>query len=557
MMTSHSPSPSTSARAWPTTPAPGAPSGRCTSTACRRATTPARPGRTCRLAVPRRGRRLRGRLAADHGRQPVPRDHGPGLLPPVRDGLQPRPARQAVGINSVERFLGDEAIQQGWTVCRRRRAPTGRRVLVVGAGPSGLSAAYHCAGSATRSTIRDAGAAPGGMMRYGIPTYRLPRDVLDAEIAAHPRPGRHARARHAGRPTSRGRAAGRRVRRRLLGGRRADRQARLHPGRRVRRGSSTRVSLLRELRGRRAAACSAAGSSSTAAATPRMDAARTARRLGADEAVVVYRRTRDRMPAHDIEVEEALEEGVTMQWLSTIAHAGDGTLRDREDAARRDRLPAADRGVRGAAADCVVLALGQDVDLVAAGRRARRRRSPTAWSRSDPDLMTGHPGVFAGGDMVPAERTVTVAIGHGKTAARSIDAWLRGARHARRAAKPDAGVGFDAAQHLVLRDAPRTVRPQLDAARRTSDFDEVVGGLDESTALFEARRCLSCGNCFGCDNCFGVCPDNAVIKLGRRASATRSTTTTARAAACAPPSAPAARSRWCPSRPAPDHGPTA
>ena len=127
------------------------------------------------------------------------------------------------------------------------------------------------------------------------------------------------------------------------------------------------------------------------------------------------------------------------------------------------------------------------------------------------DLMTGHPGVFAGGDIVPAERTVTTGIGHGRTAARHVDAFLRGSRYAPPPEGPVAG--FDGLNTWYYADAPKTVRPQLDLARRASTFDEVVGGLDADTALFEARRCLSCGSCFACDNCFGVCPDNAVIKL--------------------------------------------
>jgi len=114
--------------------------------------------------------------------------------------------------------------------------------------------------------------------------------------------------------------------------------------------------------------------------------------------------------------------------------------------------------------------------------------------------------------MIPADRTVTVGIGHGKKAARSIDAWLRGftpsppGRHAL--------ATEDWINTWYYSDAPATVRPQLELARRIGTFDEVVGGLDERTAQFEARRCLSCGNCFECDNCYGVCPDNAVIKLG-------------------------------------------
>ena len=126
--------------------------------------------------------------------------------------------------------------------------------------------------------------------------------------------------------------------------------------------------------------------------------------------------------------------------------------------------------------------------------------------------MTGHPGVFAGGDMVPAERNVTVGIGHGKKAARHIDAWLKSEQLPPSPEKVIAT--FDRLNTWYYSDAPKTVQPQLDLARRTSSFDEVQGGLTEDTALFEARRCLSCGNCFECDNCYGVCPDNAVIKLG-------------------------------------------
>ena len=129
-----------------------------------------------------------------------------------------------------------------------------------------------------------------------------------------------------------------------------------------------------------------------------------------------------------------------------------------------------------------------------------------------PNMMTGHAGIFAGGDMVPSERTVTVAVGHGKKAARHIDAWLAGASYA---PPPKHEVAtFDKLNPWYYSEAPLQVRPVLDIIRRQSTFEEVVQGLDENNALFEARRCLSCGNCFECDNCYGVCPDNAVIKLG-------------------------------------------
>ncbi len=127
-------------------------------------------------------------------------------------------------------------------------------------------------------------------------------------------------------------------------------------------------------------------------------------------------------------------------------------------------------------------------------------------------LMTGCAGLFAGGDMVRPERTAAAAIGHGRKAARHVDAWLRGKTWSPPPKHELAS--FDKLNPWYYADAPKTVRPILDLVRRTSSFDEAVAALDGSNALFEARRCLSCGNCFECDNCYGVCPDNAVIKLG-------------------------------------------
>ncbi len=423
----------------------------------------------------------------------------------------------AVGVNSVERFLGDEAIRQGWAM--PVAAPdTGRRVLVVGAGPSGLSAAYHLRLLGHRVTIRDLAPLPGGMMRYGIPAYRLPRSVLDAEISRilamdvtfeQERVSDIEKAIADGGFDAAFLAVG------AQQGRRAYIPA----------GDSARildaVTLLHATAdgepphlGRRVAVY---GGGNTA-----MDAARTARRLGASDAVVVYRRTRDRMPAHDIEVEEAADEGVRMMWLSTISRADEGKLTVEKMRLDDTGFPQPTGEFTELAADTVVLALGQESELSLLDGVPGITISDGVVAVG-PDLMTGRPGIFAGGDMVPAERTVTVGIGHGKKAARSIDAWLRGDQGGTGVAGADAGDQAAAGPRLAdfgrlntwyYSDAPATVRPQLDAARRISTFDEVTGGLDESTALFEARRCLSCGNCFECDNCYGVCPDNAVIKLG-------------------------------------------
>jgi NADPH-dependent glutamate synthase beta subunit-like oxidoreductase len=429
---------------------------------------------------------------------------------------------EAVGINAVERFLGDQALHSGWSVpAVAPGTASGRRVLVVGAGPSGLSAAYHLARLGHAVTVRDAGSQPGGMMRYGIPKYRLPREILDGEIDRILRLGVTLELSTtvtdilAELSEAAGGTAG------PDGFDAAFIAVGAHIGRRayIPAGDSARImdaiSLLHSVSetggaddggppmlGRRVAVY---GGGNTA-----MDAARTARRLGASEAVVVYRRTRDRMPAHDIEVQEALEEGVTMRWLSTVARADEGRLLIEKMRLDDSGFPQPTGEFEDLSADCLVLALGQDADLaVLDGVPGVNFTGGTV--DVGPDLMTGHPGIFAGGDMVPAERTVTVAIGHGKKAARAIDAWLR-ATTAPAAAPPELA-DFDRLDTWYYADAPVMERPRLQAARRIGTFDEVTGGLDASSALFEARRCMSCGNCFGCDNCYGVCPDNAIVKL--------------------------------------------
>ncbi|WP_284740566.1 NAD(P)-binding protein [Amycolatopsis sp. RTGN1] len=412
---------------------------------------------------------------------------------------------EAVGINSVERFLGDEGIKQGWSM--PVSAPSGKRVLVVGAGPAGLSAAYHLAGLGHAVTVRDAEAAPGGMMRYGIPRYRLPREVLDAEIGRIRDMGvafeQNSRVTDAAKAMAEGGfdavflAVGAQL------GKRAHIPA----------GDSARVldavSLLhdmesgeRPLLGRRVAVY---GGGNTA-----MDAARTAKRLGATDAVVVYRRTRDRMPAHESEVTEAVEEGVAMRWLSTISEIDGEGITVEKMRLDESGFPQPTGEFERLAADSVVLALGQDSDLSLVDSLPDVDHTGGV-VRVGTGLMTGHPGVFAGGDMVPSGRTATVAVGHGAKAAREIDAWLR---ETHVPAPPDPRPAtFENLNTWYYSDADRTVRPHLDQSRRVSTFDEIKGGLDASTALFEARRCLSCGSCFECDNCYGVCPDNAVVKL--------------------------------------------
>ena len=454
------------------------------------------------LAEEGRYREAFERLTADN---PMPAVMGRVCYHPCEAACNRGKLDTAVGINAVERFLGDEAIRQQWRF-PKPAAASGKRVLIIGAGPSGLAAAYHLARRGHAVTIREAGPMAGGMMRFGIPKYRLPRDVLDAEVARiielGVAPELNAKV-YDIKLAMRGFDATF-----LAIGAQLAKRAYVPAGEGARIVDA--VSVLRSMEGgeppqlgRRVVIY---GGGNTA-----IDVARTARRLGAEEALIVYRRTRDRMPAHDFEVEEALDEGVMVKWLSTIKHMEEGKITVERMQLDAKGFPQPTGAVETLEADSLVLALGQDVDLGLI-RDVPGLIAENGGIDVDSGMMTRLPGLFAGGDAVPAERTVTVAMGHGKKAAANIDAWLRGEIYQKPAKHAEAA--FGRLNTWYYADAPHQVRSKLDAARRVDGFAEVVQGLDAETALFEARRCLSCGNCFECDYCYGVCPDNAVIKLG-------------------------------------------
>ena len=445
-------------------------------------------------------------LVADN---PLPAVHGRVCYHPCESSCNRKDLDASVSIHAVERFLGDLAASEGWKP-PILAAPSGKRVLVVGAGPSGLSAAYHLTRLGHCVEIHEAGPLPGGMMHFGIPAYRLPRVDLMKEIRRIEDMGVRIVLNHKVEDLLAEKAAGKFDAVFVAIGAHVSRHVDI-PARDVARVLDA-VSLLRgvsvgerPLLGRRVVVY---GGGNTA-----MDAARTVKRLGAEEAMIVYRRDRAHMPAHAFEADEAIEEGIKIKWLTTIKEIAGLSLTVEQMELDADGRPQPTGQFEELQADAVVLALGQDTDSAFLRAVPEIAFKPDGTVIVGPDMMTGHSGIFAGGDMVPSERTVTVAVGHGKLAARHIDAWLAGRTYQAPARPPL--VDFSMLNLPVFSDANPSVQKTVAVSARTESFAEVVAGLTEPQARREAQRCLSCGTCFECDNCYAACPEGAIVKLGR------------------------------------------
>jgi formate dehydrogenase (NADP+) beta subunit len=439
---------------------------------------------------------------------PLPAVHGRVCYHPCERACNRQALDAAVNIHAVERFLGDRAAAQNWKL-PIDAPPSSTRVLIIGAGPSGLSAAYHLARRGHVVAIREAGPVPGGMMHFGIPAYRLPRAELMTEIRRIQEIGVEITLNHKVEDVLAERDAGAFDAVFVAIGAHVSRHVEIPA-----RDAAKVLDAVPYLRGadtgeapRLGRRVVIYGGGNTA-----MDAARTARRLGADEALIIYHRDRAHMPARAFEADEAIEEGVKIKWLTGIKEIiGPSLIVERMTLDDNGR-PQPTGEIERLDADAVVLALGQQTDS------AFLRHVPGIAFKSDgtvivdAQLMTGYPGVFAGGDMVPGERSVTIAVGHGAHAARNIDAWLRGKEHVEPSRAPL--VSFEMLHLPMFTDVEPTGQRTLAAAERVSGFEEVVAGLDERQARYEAQRCLSCGNCFECDNCYAACPEEAIVKLG-------------------------------------------
>jgi len=430
-----------------------------------------------------------------------------------------------VAIHDLERFVADHAAPKRPSVQASQRRDA--RVAIIGSGPAGLTCAYHLARWGYPVTVFEALPVPGGMMRVGIPDYRLPKDVLEREIAAiealgveiktNMRLGDNLSLDDLGDYKAIFIAVGLSKSRRLnIPGEEArgvipglEFLKRLNLGEEVQVGSRVVV----------------VGGGNTA-----MDAARSALRLGA-KVTVLYRRSRQEMPAIPEEVEEALEEGVDIQFLATPVEilTRDGQvvglrcirmcLGEPDESGRRRPIPS-EGSEFTVQADAVIPAIGQVADLSFLDEQVKVERGRIVIDRVG---ATTRPGIFAGGDVATPFGTVAHAIGSGKRAAMAIDRYLRGeelpsfppfeesVRFSPRPVESEI-VRFEDLNLAYFEWAERRESAVRPPEERVKDFDEVALGLDEEQALAEASRCFNCGTCIMCDNCLNFCPDVAISR---------------------------------------------
>ncbi|MGV6816668.1 MAG: NAD(P)-binding protein [Thiotrichales bacterium] len=439
---------------------------------------------------------------------PFPAIHGRVCYHPCEDGCNRNFTDSTVSIHAVERFLGDLALEEGWQP-EFSMPSGGKKVLIVGAGPSGLSAAYHLRRLGHEVEIREAGPVAGGMIHFGIPAYRMPRKELGDEIQRIVDMGVTITLNHRVDDVLAEQQAGGFDAVFIAIGAHISKKINI-PAREAGKMLDA-VTFLREAYsenppqlGRRVAIY---GGGNTA-----MDAARTAKRLGAEETLIIYRRDRDHMPAHDFEADEALEEGVKIKWLRTIKEIDQNDLKVEVMELDEEGRPQPTGRYETLEADALIMAVGQEADTGFLRNVPGIEFLRDGTVKVGKDFMTGAAGIFAGGDMVPSERSVTNAVGHGKKAARYIDGYLRGVPY--QPPKKHPVVGYERLHLWYRADAPAHEQPELPVAERIKGFGEILQGLTQEEALYEAQRCLSCGNCFECDGCYGSCPEHAIIKLG-------------------------------------------
>jgi NADPH-dependent glutamate synthase beta subunit-like oxidoreductase len=443
-----------------------------------------------------------------------------------------------IAIHALERFVGDFASNLNETIKETSGARKGK-IAIVGSGPAGLSCAYHLARLQYHVTVFESSSSTGGMLRMGIPSYRLPREVLDREISRIVGLGVEIRT---------GTALGENLR---FDGLRnyqaifmacgAHRSRSLHiPGERGKDVLSG-LDLLRKInlsrKGKLGNRIAIIGGGNTA-----MDVARSVVRMG-KQATILYRRSKEEMPAFDDEIVEAIEEGVKIRYLVNPLRIQQKNSLKRLECLRMElgekdetgrRRPVAVPGSNFfIEADSVIVAAGEEIEVSFLPKGLERKEGIVLVRR---DGSTGIKGVFAGGDLTSNQRTVAHAIGSGKKAALAIDCYMRGKDAEEMIRQVLIGEGPSLSAFRYLHPEERRMNPHVIAfeelnmdyfepskrqkeskgsvKKRIRGFEEVTSTLSEEKAVKEAERCFSCGTCNACENCYVFCPDASVVKAG-------------------------------------------
>lgn len=427
---------------------------------------------------------------------------------PCETGCNRNHIDNTINIHAVERYIGDEAIRLNWEI--RYNAPaTGKKILVIGAGPGGLSAAYHLTRMGHTVEIFEAGDTPGGLLWTGVPDYRLPHDVLKAEIDRIVNMGVKIRLNYKVSDVLAEKEEGKFDAVYLAIGAQLIQKEGFEQDDSV--YTRDAFSFFRESKinsqpyENKKVVVYGGGKLA-------LYLSRIIKRFGSDVSVY-FAGDKKQMPAYDYETEDALAEGVDVQLLKSISNI-------KEKKITLEKMKVEKGKVIGTGefetidADVLIIANKHETDSGFLRSVAGIVFNEDGAVNIDAQRMTGYEGIFAGGDMLPGEnRSSTIAIGHGKKAAKYINAYVLQQPFIKPEKHPTAG--YRKLHMWYQTEAPQREQDKLAPDVAIKSFDEIVGGFSEHEARFEAQRCLSCGNCFECDGCFGACPEDAIIKLGK------------------------------------------